>query len=70
MFYTGENPPRAGSWTSGCVRRGQLASRAARLYGSASGEVAPLTGLQREQQAYYRRMLGELHREAGALRVP
>jgi photosystem II stability/assembly factor-like uncharacterized protein len=48
----------------------ELASRAARLYGSASGEVAPLTGLQREQQAYYRRMLGELHREAGALRVP
>jgi hypothetical protein len=40
----------------------ELASRAQRLYGSANGEVAPLTGLQREQRAYYDRMLGELGR--------
>lgn len=39
---------------------GELASRAQRLYGDAQREVAPLTGLQREQQAYYARMLAEL----------
>jgi hypothetical protein len=49
---------------------GELASRAARLYGSATDEVAPLTGLQREQQEYYREMLGELGRAATTLRVP
>lgn len=38
----------------------ELASRAQRLYGDAQGEVAPLTALQREQQAYYTRMLVEL----------
>jgi hypothetical protein len=47
----------------------ELASRAARLYGSASGEVAPLTGLQREQRAYYERMLAELRQAATALGV-
>ena len=38
---------------------GELAARIQRLYGDAQGEVGPLTGLQREQEAYYRRMLGE-----------
>ena len=38
----------------------ELASRAQRLYGDAQREVSPLTGIQREQEAYYRRMLGEL----------
>jgi hypothetical protein len=38
----------------------ELASRAARLYGDASREVSPLTGIQREQEVYYRRMLAEL----------
>lgn len=38
----------------------ELASRAQRLYGDAQREVSPLTGLQREQQAYYARMLAEL----------
>ncbi|MDH5234080.1 MAG: hypothetical protein OEW77_03910, partial [Gemmatimonadota bacterium] len=40
----------------------ELASRAARLYGSAEDEVGPLTQLQREQEAFLRRMLGELGR--------
>jgi hypothetical protein len=38
----------------------ELASRAQRLYGDAQGEVGPLTGLQREQAAYYRQMLATL----------
>ncbi|MBA3853051.1 MAG: hypothetical protein C0503_01475 [Gemmatimonas sp.] len=43
----------------------ELASRVQRLYGDAQGEVAPLSGLQREQEAYYRQMLAELSRGAG-----
>ncbi|MBX3131892.1 MAG: hypothetical protein KF689_00725 [Gemmatimonadaceae bacterium] len=38
----------------------ELASRVQRLYGDAGREVGPLTAIQREQEAYYRRMLGEL----------
>jgi hypothetical protein len=38
----------------------ELASRTQRLYGDAQREVAPLTGIQREQEAYYRRMLAVL----------
>jgi hypothetical protein len=49
---------------------GELASRAGRLYGSATGDVAPLTGLQREQRAYFQEMLTELDRAATTLRVP
>ena len=40
----------------------ELASRAQRLYAEANGEVGPLTALQREQEAFYRRMLAELSR--------
>jgi hypothetical protein len=43
----------------------ELASRAQRLYGDAQGEVGPLTGLQREQAAYYRQMLATLSGTAG-----
>jgi hypothetical protein len=49
---------------------GELAGRAGRLYGSATGEVAPLTELQREQRAYYQEMLAELSRAATTLRIP
>ena len=42
----------------------ELASRASRLYGEAEAEVGPLTALQREQEAFYRRMLEELRRGA------
>jgi hypothetical protein len=38
----------------------ELASRVQRLYADADQEVGPLTGIQREQEAYYRRMLAEL----------
>lgn len=48
----------------------ELAARAARLYGSATGEVAPLTELQREQRAYFLEMLTELGRAATTLRIP
>jgi len=40
----------------------ELASRAARLYGAAEDEVGPMTGLQKEQEEFLRRMLGELAR--------
>ncbi len=43
----------------------ELASRAQRLYGGAQDEVAPLTGLQREQEAYYRQMLATLGAVSG-----
>ena len=46
----------------------ELASRVQRLYGDAQGEVGPLSGLQREEEAYYRRMLAEL--SGGAARAP
>jgi photosystem II stability/assembly factor-like uncharacterized protein len=42
----------------------ELASRASRLYEEAEGEVGPLSALQREQEAFYRRMLAELSRSA------
>ncbi len=48
----------------------ELASRAARLYGGAGGEVGPLTGLQREQEAYFRQLLAELTRTAASAAVP
>ena len=38
----------------------ELASRTLRLYAEANGEVGPLSALQREQEAYFRRMLAEL----------
>lgn len=38
----------------------ELASRTQRLYGDTNEEVGPLTAIQREQEAYYRRMLVEL----------
>jgi hypothetical protein len=44
----------------------ELASRAQRLYGDAQGEVGPLTGLQREQAAYYRQMLTTLSGTSGS----
>lgn len=40
----------------------ELASRAGRLYSGAEDEVGPLTRLQREQEVFLRRMLGELGR--------
>lgn len=43
----------------------ELASRAQRLYGDVQREVGPLTGLQREQATYYRRMLAELQSASG-----
>jgi hypothetical protein len=38
----------------------ELASRASRLYGAVADEVSPMTALQREQEAFLRRMLAEL----------
>ena len=38
----------------------ELASRVQRLYGDVGGEVGPLTGIQQEQETYYRRMLAEI----------